>query len=60
MLSYFDQFHQAGSVWSPDSRSILFPALTDSGQSVVFVLLASGTVEPRAILGGTFAVWSWQ
>lgn len=60
MVAFFDQFQQGGTVWSPDSRSIVFPSITESGQQAIFVIPASGTVEARGIAEGTFAVWSWE
>jgi hypothetical protein len=60
LLPFFDQYAQSSTAWSPDSRNIVFTAQTDDGTSAVFVLAASGTVEPRGIAEGVYAVWSWR
>ena len=60
LLPYFDQYAQSATAWSPDSRNIVFTALTPDGTPGVFVVAASGTIEPRPIGVGVYAVWSWE
>jgi len=70
MVSDFDQFAYSNSVWSPDSRSILFcGTLTprsgrrnggSPGQDKIYVLDVEEGAIPREIANGPFAVWSWN
>ncbi|MCY4485007.1 MAG: hypothetical protein OXC12_19205 [Spirochaetaceae bacterium] len=57
-LPYFDQYLRSTSVWSPDSRSLAYPALTTDGTPGIFVSPANGSLRPRLIAAGDFAHWS--
>ena len=57
-LPFFDQYLRSTSVWSPDSRSLAYPALTADGTPGIFVSPASGTLRPQLIAEGDFAHWS--
>ena len=57
-LPYFDQYLRSTSVWSPDSRSLAYPALTADGTPGIFVSPANGSLRPRLIAAGDFAHWS--
>jgi Tol biopolymer transport system component len=60
LLPFFDQYQHSVSIWSPDGDNLVFTAVTDDGQSAVFVIPSSGTVDPRPIAPGTLAFWSWK
>jgi len=60
LLPFFDQYAQSATAWSPDGRNIVFTAVTDDGTPAAFVMSASGTVEPRGVVEGVYAVWSWR
>ena len=57
-LPYFDQYLRSTSLWSPDSRSLAYPALTADGTPGIFVSAASGTLRPQLVAEGDFAHWS--
>ena len=57
-LPYFDQYLRSTSVWSPDSRSLAYPALTADGTAGIFVSPANGALRPQLIAEGDFAHWS--
>jgi TolB protein len=57
-LPFFDQYLRSASLWSPDSRSLAYPALTADGTPGIFVSPASGTLRPQLIAEGDFAHWS--
>ena len=57
-LPFFDQYLRSASLWSPDSRSLAYPALTAEGTPGIFVSPASGTLRPQLIAEGDFAHWS--
>ena len=66
MLAYFDQYAYSHSVWSPDSRRLVFTGAvggsapgTGTGDTV-YVVDADGASPPRAIASGSLAFWSWN
>ena len=61
LLSQFDRFSRAMTIWSPDSHSLVFSVTFDNGQGSVDYVVeteATGSVEPRVISKGSLAVWS--
>ena len=60
ILPYFDQYHRSATIWSPDSRNIVFTTLQGGQARNVMVVSASGGLEPRNIASGSLAFWSWQ
>lgn len=60
LVPYFDQYHQALTVWSPDSQNLVVAAYSADGQPGIYVLPASGGLEPRFLAEGLVAVWSWR
>jgi TolB protein len=57
-LPFFDQYQRSSSIWSPDSRSIVFTALSADGRPGVYVVPADGSITPRFLTSGDFAYWS--
>ena len=69
LLAFFDQYAYSNSVWSPDSRHLVFtgqlvPTGTGSNGGMsgdqVYILDVDGSSVPRAIAEGTTAFWSWS
>ena len=63
LVPYFDQYHQSATIWSPDSRNLVVSMYyRKNGEAVpgIFVLAASGNLEPRYIADGWVAAWSWK
>ncbi|MGD0726067.1 MAG: hypothetical protein ABSB63_10950 [Spirochaetia bacterium] len=60
VIPFFDQFQRSATIWSPDSRYILFTALTADGSPGLFVARADRTVTPRFLTAGDYAFWSWK
>ena len=58
VIPYFDQYHQALTIWSPDSKNLVVSAYRPDGTPSVFVVAASGKLEPRYIVNGLAAFWS--
>jgi len=60
MFTYFDQFAQSHSVWSPDSRYIVYSEIND-GEAMTNILdtVTEDTV-PLSISDGTLAIWSFD
>lgn len=59
VIRVFDQYGQAARIWSPDSRNIVYGALTDTGPSIM-VARAEGNLVPRKMAPGLIGFWSWQ
>jgi Tol biopolymer transport system component len=60
VIPYFDQYHQALTVWSPDSKNLVVSAYAGEDTPAIFVVAASGRLEPRYIANGWMAFWSWE
>lgn len=57
-LPFNDQFQRSSTIWSPNGRSLVFTAYTESGEPGVFVAPADGNFQPAMIGEGDFASWS--
>lgn len=59
MIGVFDQYGQAARIWSPDSRNVVYAAVTDAGPFIM-VARAAGNLVPRKMTPGLIGFWSWQ
>ncbi|CAI8043018.1 hypothetical protein GBAR_LOCUS23855 [Geodia barretti] len=57
VIRVFDQYGQAARIWSPDSRNIVYSALTDAGPYIM-VARAAGNLVPRKMAPGLIGFWS--
>jgi Tol biopolymer transport system component len=60
-LQFFDQYAATTTIWSPDSRSLLFTGWIDDlvdGPSKVWIVEATADARPRALADGIIASWS--
>lgn len=60
ILGFFDQYHRSVTIWSPDSQNIVVTSQSDVEEDGVWVLNASGALDPRPIARGSLAFWSWE
>lgn len=60
VIRVFDQYGQAARIWSPDSRNIVYAALTDDDGPSIMVARAAGNLVPRKMAPGLIGFWSWQ
>jgi Tol biopolymer transport system component len=61
LIPYFEQYHQSLTIWSPDSKNLVISAIYQTdGTPGIFVMAASGHVDPRYIADGWVGVWSWK
>jgi Tol biopolymer transport system component len=61
LLSQYDRFSRSMTLWSPDSKRLVFPVIYTNAQTSYNLILeteATGSIEPRVISEGTIAVWS--
>ena len=59
VVQQFDQFYLATRVWSPDSRNVLYAALSQQGPGIM-VAKADGNIAPRRVTDGLIGFWSWR
>lgn len=58
---YFDQYHHSATIWSPDSQNLVVTSFyANDSPPGIFVVAASGNLEPRYIADGWGAFWSWK
>ncbi len=60
ILPFFDQYQRSATIWSPDSRFIVFTALSSSGDPALYIARADGNLKPRFLTNGDNAFWSWK
>jgi Tol biopolymer transport system component len=60
VLTYFDQYHQSNTIWSPDNNNLVLSFLDGQEQPGIAVVAASGQLEPRLLGQGFLAFWSWK
>jgi TolB protein len=61
VIPFFDQYHRSATIWSPDSGNLIISALAgEESIPQLFVVAASGTLNPRPIANGILGFWSRQ
>jgi len=60
ILPFFDQYQRSATIWSPDSRFVVFSAFSAGGDPSVYVARADGNHKPRLLAPGDSAFWSWK
>ncbi len=60
MLQLFTQFQKSATIWSPDSQNLVLSAQLPQGAPVIWVVRSSGRLEPRYLVNGVLAFWSWE
>lgn len=59
-IRYFDQYAQSVSLWSPDSQTLLYSGLSESGLTGIWTLPIAEGSTPKRIAIGVLATWSPQ
>lgn len=60
ILPFFDQYQRSATIWSPDGNYLVISALFGSEAEVLFLVPSSGSIEPRYLVDGGQAFWSWK
>jgi Tol biopolymer transport system component len=61
LVPYFDQYHQALTIWSPDSQNLVVSAYnSNDGTPEIMVVHVSGQYHPRIVAEGLVGIWSWK
>jgi TolB protein len=59
-IRYFDQYAQSVSLWSPDSQTLLYAGLSESGLTGIWTLPVAPNSTAKRISTGVLATWSPQ
>ncbi len=60
VIPFFDQYHHSDTIWSPDSRRLVYTAREEGGGQGVWVVTADGGDAPLRVADGSLAFWSWK
>lgn len=58
VIPYFDQYSQSLTIWSPDSTNLVVSAYRSDGTPAIWVVEASGHLDPRFLDTGWMGFWS--
>ncbi len=60
VIPYFDQYHHALTIWSPNSKHLVVSAYSGDGNPGIWVVASSGRLDPRFVTPGWMGFWSWE
>jgi TolB protein len=60
IIPFFDQYQRSATIWSPDGNYLVVSALIASQGEGVFIVPSRDNLEPRFLVGGRLAFWSWK
>ncbi|MDQ3669457.1 MAG: hypothetical protein M3377_04130 [Actinomycetota bacterium] len=60
LTTFFDQFGQSHSFWSPDSRYLTYAAVSDGGQDQIWLLDTQGKGGRTLVADGVIGIFSWR
>lgn len=64
VMRFFDQYQRSATIWSPDSKNLVLSGGMSSAETGpqlgIWVVTASGNLEPRFLAEGDLAFWSWK
>lgn len=60
LTTFFDQFGQSHSFWSPDSRYLTYAAVSDDGDDQVWLLDTRKNGDRILVADGVVGVFSWR
>ena len=61
IIPYFNQYQRSATIWSPDGENIVISGLGgNEGVPIILLVPSSGNLEPRFLVEGTSAYWSWK
>lgn len=59
IFTYFDQYQRSGTIWSPDSKNVVYAGVDASVGPGIYVASAEGG-SAQKIAAGDLAFWSWK
>lgn len=60
ILPFFDQYQRSATLWSPDSKQLVLPTVTEGVGERIMVVSATGDSQPRFLAMGKLAFWSGE
>ena len=58
VVPHFDQYQRSSTIWSPNNRYLVINSITDDNRPGIFVIDATGNLEPRLANYGVMPFWS--
>ena len=58
VVPHFDQYQRSSTIWSPNNRYLVINSITDDSRPGIFVIDATGNLEPRLANYGVMPFWS--
>ena len=55
---HFDQYQRSSTIWSPNDRYLVINSITEDNQPGIFVIDATGSLQPRLANYGVMPFWS--
>jgi TolB protein len=59
ILPFYSQYQRSGTLWSPDSQSLVLSGVDSGGQTAIYTVGADGS-QFKKIADGNLAFWSWK
>ena len=59
ILPFYSQYQRSGTIWSPDSQSLVLSGVDSAGENAIYVVAADGS-QIQKIADGELAFWSWK
>lgn len=60
IIPFFDQYQRSATIWSPDGNYLVISSVIGTEGEGVFLVPSSGSIEPRYLVDGRLAFWSWK
>ena len=58
IVPHFDQYQRSSTIWSPNDRYLVINSITEDNRPGIFVIDATGNIQPRLTNYGVMPFWS--
>jgi len=58
IVPHFDQYQRSSTIWSPNDRYLVINSITEDNKPGIFVIDATGSLQPRLANYGVMPFWS--
>jgi TolB protein len=58
IVPHFDQYQRSSTIWSPNDRYLVINSMTEDNRPGIFVIDATGNLQPRLANYGVMPFWS--